>query len=97
MGLLSKLAMLPLAPVAGVVWLADQLERQAYEQMYGPDAIRAQLAELEAAHRRGEVSGEERRVAEADLLERLQLSLSEPSARPSGEPPGGLELPRGGR
>lgn len=73
MGILSKLAMLPLAPVAGVVWLAEQLEREAHEQMYGPQAISRQLARLEGAYRRGEISEEERQAAEAELLDRIEL------------------------
>jgi hypothetical protein len=71
MGLLSKLAMLPFAPVGGVIWLAEQLEQQAYEQMYGPEAVRAQLGELEARYERGEVSEEEYRLTAEVLLARL--------------------------
>jgi len=40
MGLLSGLLGLPLAPVRGVVWVADVIRQQAEKQYYDPAEIR---------------------------------------------------------
>ena len=72
MGLLKGLALLPLAPVAGVVWVAEQLEAQAERQLYGPEAVRAQLQELQDALDDGLLSEEEYLRAEDELLSRLE-------------------------
>lgn len=73
MGLLSKLAMLPLAPVSGVVWVARRLSEYAEEEMYGEAGIRRTLAEVEAAHAAGEISDDER-----DRFERALLAATVP-------------------
>ena len=72
MGLLKSLAMLPLAPVAGVVWVAEQLEAQAERQMYGPEAVLAELQGLQDALDDGLLSEEEYLGAEDELLSRLE-------------------------
>ena len=43
MGLITGLLTLPLAPVRGVVWLAEQIQEHAEAQYYDPVNIRAQL------------------------------------------------------
>lgn len=75
MGLFSRLVMLPLAPVEGVVWIARQLEEQAAEELYGPESIRRQLAELEDALEAGYISEEDYAEAEELLLDRLDEVL----------------------
>jgi hypothetical protein len=67
--------MLPLAPVEGVVWIARQLEEQAAEELYGPESIRRQLAELEDALEAGYISEEDYAEAEELLLDRLDEVL----------------------
>lgn len=71
MGLLTRLALAPLAPVAGVIWLAEQLERQAEAAYYDPEAILAELHAVQAMHASGEIGDAEREAAEAELLARL--------------------------
>jgi chorismate mutase len=71
MGLLSGLLGLPLAPVRGVMWLAEQIRQQAEEQYYDPARIRAQLERIDEARRAGELSEEECAELENDLLQRL--------------------------
>jgi chorismate mutase len=71
MGLLSGLLGLPLAPVRGVMWLAEQIRQQAEEQYYDPARIRAQLERIDEARRTGELSEEECAELENDLLQRL--------------------------
>lgn len=71
MGLLTGLLLLPLAPVRGTVWLAEQLLEEAERQLGDPAAIERQLAEAEAAHERGEISEEELARIEEELIARL--------------------------
>jgi Gas vesicle protein G len=71
MGLLTGLLGLPLAPVRGVVWLADQIRQQAEDQYYDPARIRAQLELIDEARRTGELSEQECAELENELLQRL--------------------------
>jgi chorismate mutase len=70
-GLVTALLGLPLMPVRGVVWLAEQVLEQAEEQFYDPARIRAQLDRVDEARRSGELSEEECSEIENELLERL--------------------------
>ena len=71
MGLVTGLLGLPLAPVRGVMWLAEQILEQAEEQFYDPARIRAQLEQVDEARRSGELSEEECVEIENELLQRL--------------------------
>jgi len=70
-GFFSELLLLPLAPVRGVVWVAEKIEEQVDHQMNDPGVIRAQIDDLDAAHERGEISAEERDEQQDVLLARL--------------------------
>jgi hypothetical protein len=69
--LVTGLLGLPLAPVRGVIWLAEQVLEQAEEQLYDPARIRAQLEQVDEARRSGELSEEECVAIENELLQRL--------------------------
>ena len=71
MGLVTGILGLPLLPVRGVVWLAEQILEQAEEQFYDPARIRAQLEQVDEARRSGELSEEECAEIENELLQRL--------------------------
>jgi len=71
MGLITGLLTLPIAPVRGVLWLAEQIRDQAEEQYYDPARIRAQLDRVDEARRSGELSEEECAELENELLQRL--------------------------
>ena len=71
MGLISGLLTLPLAPVRGVVWIAERLEEQASDQLYDESAIRTQLLELERERESGLYDEQEIAAAEDALIERL--------------------------
>ena len=73
MGLLIGLLGLPLAPVRGVLWVAEQIKDQAEEQYYDPVRIRAQLERVDEARRAGEISEEEAADLENELLQRLMV------------------------
>ena len=72
MGILTKVLLAPLAPVAGVVWLAEQLERQAEEIYDSPQTVAAELRELQVMHERGLIGDAELEAAESTLLARLE-------------------------
>lgn len=71
MGLISGLLTLPLAPVRGVVWVAEQLETAAEDQLYDEARIRRELRELETRLEAGELSEAEFEAAEDELLDLL--------------------------
>lgn len=71
MGLVTGLLTLPLAPVRGVSWVAEQLLDAADRQAHDPAVIRAQLAALNEELEDGTVSVEEFEVEEERLLDRL--------------------------
>ena len=77
MGLLSKLALLPLAPVSGVIWLAEQIEQQARAEWDEIGSVRHELNELVAMHERGELSDDELAAAEDELIGRLDPATGE--------------------
>jgi hypothetical protein len=70
-GLLTGLLGLPLAPVRGVLWLAEQIRSQAEEQYYDPVRIRAQLEKVDEARRTGALPPQECDELEEGLLQRL--------------------------
>jgi chorismate mutase len=70
-GLVTGLLGMPLLPVRGVMWLAEQVLEQAEEQYYDPARIRAQLEQVDEARRTGELSEEECAEIENELLQRL--------------------------
>jgi hypothetical protein len=71
MGLFTALVTLPLAPVRGVVWVAERLEEQALDEMNDETGIQSALAELEAARESGEFDEAEIEAAEDALIVRL--------------------------
>lgn len=72
MGLLRGLVLLPLAPVEGVVWVAQQIQAQVDREMLGPDAVMRELADLQAALDAGEIDEDRYLEAETELLDRLE-------------------------
>ncbi|MCW2594437.1 MAG: gas vesicle protein [Jatrophihabitans sp.] len=74
MGLFTALLTLPLAPLRGVVTVAEVLEREAYRQWTDPATVRAQLADVEAAFEAGELTEAERDALQDELVARLLAS-----------------------
>ncbi|MDH6292564.1 gas vesicle protein GvpG [Rhodococcus sp. NM-2] len=71
MGLLSFIATLPLAPVRGVISLAELIQRQVEEEVHNPASARRALEELEDARAAGEISAEEEEQAQQAILDRM--------------------------
>jgi hypothetical protein len=74
MGLFTGLLTLPLAPVRGVVWIAEQVADDLERQLYDEDNIRRELLQLELEYDDGIIGEEERQVKEQELMERLAMS-----------------------
>jgi hypothetical protein len=71
MGLVSGLVLLPLAPLRGTIWLAEQLALQAERELNDGDAVRRRLVEAEIAFESGRISAAEYEAIEEELLDRL--------------------------
>jgi hypothetical protein len=71
MGLISGLIKLPLAPVTGTVWIAEQIQAAAESDYYDEGAIQAQLREVDDARAAGTIDDAEADAAEDALLQRL--------------------------
>jgi hypothetical protein len=72
-GLLTGVLGLPLAPVRGVLWLAEQIRDHAEEQYYDPVRIRAELERVDEARLSGAMSEAEAAELENELLQRLMV------------------------
>lgn len=74
MGLFTGLLTLPLAPVRGTVWVAEQVLEEAERQYYDPAVIRRQLEEVDELRAQGQISEEDAEAMEEELIERLMES-----------------------
>jgi hypothetical protein len=72
MGLITGLLTLPLAPVRGVGWVAEQLADQAEQELYDEGRIMRELAAVELAHDAGEIDDQTLERQVDALLERLE-------------------------
>ena len=71
MGLISGLLKLPLSPILGTVWIAEQIQAQAETEYYDEAAIQAQLRDIDAVRQAGTIDAAEADAAEDALIERL--------------------------
>ncbi|MGR8008169.1 gas vesicle protein GvpG [Streptomyces hypolithicus] len=80
MGLITGLLTLPLAPVRGVIWVAEKIHDTAERELHDPAVLRAQLAVLNQELEDGDITLEEFEREEERLLDRLHESASHPNA-----------------
>jgi hypothetical protein len=85
MGMFTGLLTLPLAPVRGVVWVAEQLVEEADRQLYDEANIRRELLQLELEYEDGLIGDEERKRREDELFERLAISQARQQEALEGE------------
>jgi hypothetical protein len=78
MGLITGILGLPLAPLRGVVAVAEQVLQQAEEEFYDPVRIRQQLEEVDRQRQDGTLSDDEATAWEDELVERLILARDRP-------------------
>jgi hypothetical protein len=98
MGLFTALATLPLAPVRGVAWVAEQVAEEADRQLYDEASIRREMLQLELDYEDGKIDQRERQRQEEELLDRLAVSQArraaeQEEARAWGEVPAWEEVP----
>jgi Gas vesicle protein G len=95
-GLFKELVLLPLAPVRGTTWVAEQLAEEADRRLYDEDNIKRELLQLEFDHDEGLIDEAERERMEHDLLERLaiarQRKAEEAMPYAGGDPPDDYEV-----
>jgi len=77
MGLLTGLLTLPLAPLRGTLWVAEQLAEQAARELGDETTLRRRLAEAERDYELGVISEEEYDALEDELLERIELARAQ--------------------
>jgi Gas vesicle protein G len=80
MGLISGLLTLPVAPVRGVAWVAEQVASEADRQLYDESNIRRELLQLEIDYEDGLVDDQTREEREEELFERLAVSQARTAA-----------------
>jgi len=74
MGLITGLLTLPLAPVRGVAWIAEQVRQEGERQWMDPAAIQEALADVQARRESGMIDDAEADCLEDELIERLLAS-----------------------
>jgi hypothetical protein len=72
MGLVTGLLTLPLAPVRGTIWVAEQLVAEAERELRDERSVRRRLAEAERQFETGTLAAEEYEAIEDELLEQLE-------------------------
>jgi len=72
MGLLTGLLTLPLAPVRGTIWVAEQVAAEAERQLREAESPRRRLIEAERRLELGLLSVEEYEVIEEEALDALE-------------------------
>ena len=74
MGLITGLITLPLAPVRGVAWVAEQVAVEAERELNDETRVRRELAALQMELEEGHIGEEEYERLEDALLDRLERS-----------------------
>jgi hypothetical protein len=74
MGLITGLLTLPLAPVRGVVWIAEQVALEAERGLDEETNVRRELTALEARLEAGDIDEAAFEAAEDALLDRLEAA-----------------------
>ena len=92
MNLLSFVLGLPFAPVRGVIAVAEVIRQQVEHELFDPSVARRQLEQVAAMAEAGELSGEQRKQAEQEIVQRL---VAQPLSPPTITTTGGTERPRG--
>lgn len=74
MGLIVGLLTLPLAPVRGTAWLAEQILEQAENELYDENVILRKFMELEMDRDAGVIDADQAEAIEEELFERLMTA-----------------------
>jgi hypothetical protein len=77
MGLITGLLTLPLAPIRGTVWIAEQLAAEAERELRGEQSPRRRLLVAERQLELGLLTQEEYEVIEEAALDQLEAEQEE--------------------
>ncbi|MFE4498464.1 gas vesicle protein GvpG [Rhodococcus sp. NPDC056743] len=83
MGVLSFIVTLPLAPVRGVISLAELIQQQVEDELHNPASARRALEELEEARAAGEITEQEEQQAQQVILD--DMAATEQTITPEKE------------
>jgi hypothetical protein len=78
-GLITGLLTLPVAPVRGVLWVAEKITDEVNRQYYGEGAIAKQLREVDDARKSGQIGEEEAARREQELIDRRIAAAAGPA------------------
>jgi hypothetical protein len=78
MGLITGILGLPVAPLRGVVAVAEQVRQAAEDEFYDPALIRQQLEQVQRMRDDGRLTDEEATMWEDELVERLLVARDRP-------------------
>lgn len=81
MGLFREVALLPVAPLRGTLWVAERVLEKAEEDYYNPGLIRREIEQVDQMRAAGEISEDAAEEWEESLIERLIESRRRPGAR----------------
>lgn len=81
MGLLTGLLTLPIAPMRGVKWVAEQVHQQAEDEYYDPAELRRRIEDVEQMRAGGVLSEDEAEAIEDELVRRLLEGQARASER----------------
>ena len=79
MGVISGILLAPLAPVRGVVWVAEKIADEVERREFSEAAGVRQLEEIDELRKRGEIDEEEARAREAAIIERQMIRAKGPT------------------
>jgi hypothetical protein len=83
-GLITGLLTLPVAPVRGVLWVAQQITDEVNRQYYGEGAIAKELRQADDARKAGLLDEEEAARREQELIDRRIAAAAGPAAGGGG-------------
>jgi gas vesicle protein GvpG len=83
-GLITGLLTLPVAPVRGVLWVAEKITDEVNRQYYGEGAIAKQLRQVDDARKSGQIDEEEAARREQELIDRRIAAASAPGVGGGG-------------
>jgi hypothetical protein len=78
MGLIASVLLFPLAPVRGVLWIAEVISDEADRRLAEQESPTRQLEQLAAAVAAGEISPEEAERLEAEIIDRMLAGRAGP-------------------
>jgi len=68
MGVIKQLALAPLAPLRLTVWVSEKVREEAARQNHSQGAVVSRLREVEAATERGEITEQEARRRQGQII-----------------------------